>query len=454
MVAQLGLAIGLAISNVAASSIGAVSAANSSALAGHWTGAVSRDGAIQILDVDLHGDGQTLAGTFDIPELGLYREPLTDLALEGDAFALHFLYGTFHTVLRADVDEITGINSDWGPPVRIHLKRAEPRAALRYEEVRFENGGAKLVGTLVLPARVQRAAVLPAVVVLAGSSPQGRHDGKSAWTYRSWGEISAEHGVAALVYDKRGIGESNGDIATASFDDQAGDVVAAIDVLARHPSIDAKHIGLIGISQGGWVAPIVAVRDPRVAFVVLDVGPAVSVREQELDRVENTLRANGSSEEEIAAATAYTRSMLDTAYGERSWKEFEPIAKDAAAKPWAQHVDVAAKPSDLEWWKRHEYDPSQTLARLKCPLLALFGAEDPLVPPRKNALLMQELLRKAGNPDVTLRTFPGVEHGCEVPRRLTGDDWAWPKSYWVWSKKASGFYATIFEWIAKRTSSD
>lgn len=442
MFARTGISLALTLST-------ASMAGDASILDGHWTGAVSRDGAIQIVELDIHGDAKTLAGTYDIPELGLRREPLRELAFDGDALTLRFNYGTFETRLVREIDEITGVNAQWGPPVRIHLKRAEPRAALRYEDLRFENAGVKLAGTLVLPACVQRA---PVVVVISGSSPQGRRDGDGAWTYRSWGEICAEHGVAALVYDRRGVGESGGEGNTTSFEDAAGDVVAAIDQLAKHPSIDAKHMGLIGISQGGWIAPIVAVRDPRVSFVVLDVGPAVSVREQELDRVENTLRAGGSDEVDVGAALEFTRMMFEVAYGRRPWSDLEPLAKDAATLPWGKYLDLPSKPADLEWWKHHEYDPSETLARLKCPVLALFGGEDPLVPPKKNAPRMQELLRKAGNTDVTLRIFPGVEHGCEVPRRLTGDEWAWPKSFWIWSKKAPGFYATIFDWIAKHTA--
>jgi pimeloyl-ACP methyl ester carboxylesterase len=176
------------------------------------------------------------------------------------------------------------------------------------------------------------------------------------------------------------------------------------------------------------------------------------VRDQELDRIENTLRAGGSSETDIAEALDYNRALFAVAYGRRPWSELEPMTKAAAGKPWSKQLELPSKPEDLDWWKRHEYDPAETLAHLKCPVLALFGAEDPLVPPKKNAPLMQELLRQAGNTDVTLRIFPGVEHNCEVPRRLTGDDWAWPKSFWVWSKKASGFYTTIFDWIEKHTA--
>ncbi len=418
-------------------------------LDGHWEGAASREGAVQRIEFHFHADGDKLSGTFDIPELGLYREALANLALDGDKLALHFLYGDFELLLHEDVDEITSLNSKWGPPLCLHLKRGEDRPFCRYEEVRWKSGKLELAGTLVLPLGVAKA---PAIIVLGGSTPQGRFDGASAWTYRSWGEIAASHGVAALVFDKRGVGASTGDIQVATFDDQAGDAIAAIDLLAKHAAIDAQHIGVLGISQGGWVAPIVATRDPRIAFVVLDVGPAVSVRDQELDRVENLLKQSGASESDVREALEFTRAMFDTAYGKKPWSEFAPLAEAAAKKKWAEVAQVPTKLEDLEWWRIHEYDPSATLSKLKTPLLALFGDSDPLVPPKKNLARMQDFLRVAQNSDATFKTFPGVGHGCEVERRLIGDDWKWPTSFWVWSKRVSGFYATIFDWIAKHAS--
>lgn len=419
------------------------------ALAGRWSGAFVRDGAVQLVELDLESSGGALSGSFDIPELGLIGEPLTELAWSAPKLSFRCLYGSFETVLEPESRELTGTNPKWGPPLRVHLKRVDAPVRTTSEEVRFDSGAIELVGTLVRPAT---RGPHPAIVVVCGSGAQGRRNSPDVWTYRSWGELFARRGFAALVYDKRGVGESGGDWLTCSLQDLAQDARAAFDAVARRPGIDAKHVGMMGISQGGWIAPLVANADPRVAFVVLLVGPAVAVDEQELDRIENTLRAEERGDAEIAEALAFARRTFDVAYGASEWSALEPEARAAAAKPWAEVVGIPKEPADLAWWGRNRYDPAEALGKLKCPVLAIYGGADPLVPAAKNAAKLAALLKTAGNGDVTIRTLPGVAHGLELLRRLTGDDWDWPASFWIWSRKHPDLYPTLFDWVAARTA--
>ncbi len=421
-------------------------------LAGRWEGAVVREGAVQRLEVEFATRDGSLTGTFSIPELGLYGEPLREIAVTPAAMTFRFLYGTFSTELHPDIGEIVSVNDKWGPPVRLHLKKIDLPRRLRREDVRFFSGGVQLAGTVVLPAA---RGPHPAAVVICGSYPQGRHDGKDGWVYRGWGEVLAERGVAALVYDKRGIGESGGDWKTCSLEDLADDALAGAALLRSHEEIDPARVGLVGLSQGGWIAPIAAVKDSAIAFAILQVPPSVSVAAQEIDAVAATLRSEeameaGVTEADIAEAQALEREMFEVVAGRRPWSAFAPLVVEAASKPWAKFLDVPAKEGDLDWWRRNQYDPAAALRRLRCPVLALFGENDGLVPPATNVPLMRQYLEDAGNDDVTILVFSGVGHGCELPRRLVGDDWKWPSSFWVWARRAPGFYDAIDHWLRER----
>jgi uncharacterized protein len=103
----------------------------------------------------------------------------------------------------------------------------------------------------------------------------------------------AKHGIAALAYDKRGVGESTADFRTVPFLELCGDGLAAIEYLKSRQDIDTKHIGLWGLSQGGWLGPLAASRSSDVAFVIAVSGPALSPGEQMIFYYANELRARG-----------------------------------------------------------------------------------------------------------------------------------------------------------------
>jgi acetyl esterase/lipase len=125
----------------------------------------------------------------------------------------------------------------------------------RHEDVRFPSTGTvRLAGTLISPATPGKH---PAVVLVHGSGAENRD------YMLPWSRFLVRRGMAVLGYDKRGVNESTGDWNTASFPDLANDVIAAFNYLKRRPDIDRAHIGLLGISQAGWIMPIAAVRAER-----------------------------------------------------------------------------------------------------------------------------------------------------------------------------------------------
>jgi dipeptidyl aminopeptidase/acylaminoacyl peptidase len=160
----------------------------------------------------------------------------------------------------------------------------ETRKTVREEEISFKNGAVRLGGTLLLP---ERPGAAPAIVFVHGAGPERRYASKFL------AEFFVKQGIAALIYDKRGTGESSGDWKRSSFEDLAEDVSAAVTFLKGRPEIDAARIGLMGSSQGGWIAPMAAAQIPDLAFLIVKSAPAVTPEEQELAPVDRQMRAKG-----------------------------------------------------------------------------------------------------------------------------------------------------------------
>ena len=139
----------------------------------------------------------------------------------------------------------------------------------RREDVRFSNGDVQLAGTLLAPSAAGKN---PAIVLVHGSGPENRE------FILPFARFLVRRGVAVLGYDKRGVGGSSGDWQTASFEVLAGDVVAAFDYLKTRKDIDATRIGLLGVSQAGWIMPLAAVRAKDLAFLISVSGAAVPRR--------------------------------------------------------------------------------------------------------------------------------------------------------------------------------
>ncbi len=412
---------------------GAVSAETYSLL-GHWEGAVARLGSVQPIQVDFREQDGKLAATVDVPERGLVGIPAETVEYNPPALRLKFLYGDATLRVDAETEEMTGVIPAWQPEVRLHLKRAEaPAIDFREEEVRFSSGPLSLTGILVQPLGGPH----PVLVLVQGSAWNTRTEPR----YRSQAIFFARHGFAALIYDKRSGFEN------ATFSDLADDAAAAVRYLKTRRDVDARQIGLAGYSQGGWIAPLAASRVEGVAYLVLHVAPAVSVEEQEIQRIRFGMASEGFSEEDVARAAAYTRKVFDTAYRGADWAALATAMEKAKGTKWAGQVQLATSPADLEGWRHQRYDPADILRHTRIPVLALYGAIDTLVPPAENAERMRGFLAEAGNKDVTIRIFPRASHNLEGFGDLRTGTWSWPEGYWVWAKKAPGYAETVVGWL-------
>jgi pimeloyl-ACP methyl ester carboxylesterase len=288
------------------------------------------------------------------------------------------------------------------------------------EAVRFTNGDITLAGTLLLPAG---AGQHPAVVLFHGSGAQSRDLFTARWF--------AAQGFAALAYDKRGVGESTGNFRAVPFMDICGDGLAGLAYLKSRKEIDAKHIGVWGLSQGGWLGPLAASRSADVAFVIAVSGPGVSPGEQMLVYYANELRAQGVAESDVEEATRLRRDVWHYLSSGEDYAQAKREFDAAPAKRWynqvkSQHDDLFGslpgpsevnKPDNpsLRWFKREmNYDPVPALRALRVPALFLFGGEDRMIPVEKSVAVIRQVLAESGNRDFTIHVFPHADHGMYV----------------------------------------
>lgn len=328
----------------------------------------------------------------------------------------------------------------------------------REEDVRFENKADQvtLAGTLTLPPKTGK---YPAAILISGSGGQDRDE--SLLEHKPFLVLSdhlTRAGFAVLRFDDRGIGESTGDHAAADSRDFARDVEAGVDFLKNHSEIEASKIGLIGHSEGGLIAPMVAAERDDVAFIVLLAGPGVNGREIVLNQVGLIAAAEAGSAAEIQVNREVLTATFDLLTTEKTDDEiktalrarYDEFRQKLPAEKRTELSDTVLESSltpMLTPWFRFflVYEPQPTLARVRCPVLALNGALDLQVDPKLNLPPIEAGLKAGGNPDFTVRELPQLNHLFQSAK--TGS----PTEYRTIEETMSPTaLQAISEWLAKR----
>jgi len=401
-------------------------------LDGAWDG-VLEVGASQ-LHLTLHvktGPAGTAAWMDSLDQMA-YGLDVEGLKREGDAvsFELAALHAGFSGNLGRDGRSLAGQFKQGPSTLPLSLTRRAPdaeAAAMRRpqtpkppypyksEDVAFAGGaaGVHLAGTLTTPPG---AGPFPAVVLIAGSGPNTRNEpllGHQVFLVLA--DYLTRHGIAVLRYDKRGTGASGGDYGKATTLDFAADAEAAAAYLRGRPQVDPRRVGLIGHSEGGLIAPIVAVKDPKIAFIVLMAGPGVDGLDILMEQGRLIPKAMGVSDALIDKGAALRKALFDTVRGEKDPKVAAAKLK-AVADAWAkandvapQFVEIQASLVNSDWFRFfYDYDPAKMLRRVRCPVLALIGSKDLQVPAEQNLPPIRAAL--AHDPDAEVEELPGLNH--------------------------------------------
>lgn len=309
----------------------------------------------------------------------------------------------------------------------------------RREDVRFSNRNVQLAGTLISP---KTGGKHPAIILVHGSGPENRE------FILPFARFLVRRGMAVLGYDKRGIGGSTGDWRTATFEDLADDVGAAFEYLRKRSDIDGAQIGLLGVSQAGWIMPIAAVRAPDIAFLISISGAAVGPAETSLDETRNEMTSAGRRPEVIEQIINLMRLEYRFAQTSEGWEEYLAARQQLAIRfGGTPPPNFPGSREDPLWQTMRAfyfYDPGPTLGRLRTPTLSVLGELDKNIVADKNKAAWETALKAAGNRDYTLIILPKTNHLQWEAKVGSNEEELSLQGF------APAYFTTIQDWLGKR----
>ncbi len=409
--------------------------ADPAAFSGDWEGKISLPGAALEILVTLT-PGTAWSGTIDVPAQGASGIPLHDIRPESQAIHFEMLSGaqlaTFDGELQGD-GSLRGVFKQAGFTGEFQLARpaAEAEVPLPYsrQPFTFTNGDVTLAGTLTLP---EGEGPFPALLLISGSGQQDRDEAiPTVPGYRPFRQIAdllTRQGFAVLRYDDRGVGDSTGDALQATSADFADDAEAGLRALLADRNIDATRVGLLGHSEGGMIAAMIAARNADVAFVVSMAGSTLPGYDVIIKQVERLTLAGGGSAEEAADAANQQTQLLNLAVAQE-WSNLQTALEGIAGQQIAAMTEEQrAAAGDLDalmqqqiaaqmqifqspWYQFFlKHDPREDWAKVTVPVLGLYGGKDTQVDADSNTAALRTALDKADNSDVTLITLPTANH--------------------------------------------
>lgn len=405
-------------------------------IAGQWNGILKVQGMQLRVVFNIDKTDGGYVSTMDSPDQGAKGIPVTSTSFENSTLKLEVASARieYEGVLGTD-NKIVGTFKQAGMSFPMDLSKdilkkeayarpQEPIPPFPYigEDVTFENkkAGVILTGTLTLPIR---EGVYPVVVLISGSGPQNRDEelmGHKPFLVIS--DYLTRNGIAVLRYDDRGIGASTGNFKTATSLDFASDAESAVAYLLTRKEIDKKKIGLMGHSEGGIIAPMVACNSKDISFIVLLagtgipgdrlllmqqelIGKASGVGDVELQKIKEVnqgafeMVAKSTNQEKLKAdLTNYLREAMtsDLKTNDEDKESVVKMQVEQITNPWMQYF--------------LKYNPAVALGNVKCSVLAINGEKDLQVPPKENLEAIKSALLKGGNKKVTTIEFPGLNH--------------------------------------------
>ena len=396
-------------------------------LSGDWSGEVAT------LELTFHLQdpaGGPRAATLDIVDQNV-AGLLVDFQAPGDSVYLRLskpITARFAGRRSADGRQLSG---EWQQGLRafpLTLTRAgagaatgpkrpqQPHAPFPYQSAdvsfRNEKAGITLAGTYTLPADM---GPFPAVVLLTGSGPEDRNETyQGHQPFAVLADYLTRQGIAVLRFDDRGVGQSGGTLKGTTSADYATDAQAALAWLRAQPGIRKNQVGLIGHSQGGTAAIGAAGQASGPDFVVLLAAPGLPGDELIVQQSLALARLQTTDPAQLASTEKMQRAMtqiIQKTPGDAQ-AQSQLLLYYAAISP---QLAAQVKPQ-LPMLTSPDYRhlladrPALTLAKVRCPVLALGGSKDVQVPTTRNLATTAAGLKAAGNRDVTVKELPGLNH--------------------------------------------
>jgi pimeloyl-ACP methyl ester carboxylesterase len=406
---------------------------------GSWNGALKVQGIELRLVFNITKTGDGYQSTMDSPDQGAKGIPVATTIFEGDKLTISMPnMGIEYKATLVKADELEGTFKQAGQsfPMNLSKKAVEqsvirkpqepvPPFSYRSEEVTFMNkvDNVTLSGTLTLP---KKKGNYPVVVLISGSGPQNR-DGELLGhkPFLVISDYLTKNGIGVLRFDDRGTAKSTGDFSLATSFDFSKDVEAAVAYLLTCKEVNKEQIGLIGHSEGGLIAPMVAARNEAVKFIVLLAAPGQNGDELLLTQQQLIGKASGVSEEELKKSSAIIQKVFELikqssdpqqlksdihSILEESLKN-SPESEIPNGMSKAEFISLQVQQITSPWMTYFiKSNPTETLKKVTCPVLALNGEKDVQVAPKENIEAIQKALSEGGNSNLTTKIYPNLNH--------------------------------------------
>ena len=413
-------------------------AGSSPDLQGAWIGSVKVGSSQLRLRFNLSQDQQqNYSATMDSIDQGASGIPISKVTFNGQqlTLAVSVAQAEYQGLYQATPERIHGEWRQGGQSFELNLTRQgqearkpqDPIKPYPYieEEISFKNeiAGIALSGTLTRPATNKAA---PAVVLISGSGPQDR-DQQMLGHRPFWvlADYLTRQGFAVLRFDDRGIGKSGGTFLQATSLDFASDVSAAVRYLQQRSDINKAQIGLIGHSEGGLIAPIVAQQQSGIGFLVLLAAPGLPGAEVSSWQFASMLTARGLPQSTVVHATAIYQSMNQfaakkqqvtvaalEAHYQQLWQKLPAEVKQQLIPLGGGQLspDRLAELQNSWFQSFQRHDPQQWLSKIQIPTLVLYGSKDRQLEPTANLAMIEKSLQLAENSNYQLILLDGLNH--------------------------------------------
>lgn len=406
-------------------------------ITGDWYGNLSAMGSEIGFVFQITKNGDTFSGTMSVPQQNANGIPLSSVTFNDNTLTIKFDPAGLTYSGKVNNRQIDGTFSQNGMTFPMVLTREkpeakkinrpqEPKAPFPYEseEVTFENSAEKitLAGTFTYP----KTKNFPTVILISGSGQQDRN--AEIFGHKPFLVIAdylTRNGIGVLRLDDRGVGKSGGDPSTSTSLNFASDTEAAFQFLKKNPIVNAKKIGLIGHSEGGMIAPIVAAKNPSFQFIVLLAAPGIPCDELLLEQSYLIGKSSGMNETELLETKKINQQIYTAVKSEKSNEAvlaelesifFEMYKNDTAFNTLEEKdkktvVQQQISPLLTPWYRYFiRYRPEVNLEKITCPVLVLNGEKDLQVPPQANVEGIKKALIKAKNKSVTTKIYPNLNH--------------------------------------------
>jgi dipeptidyl aminopeptidase/acylaminoacyl peptidase len=412
---------------------------------GSWQGELQIQGTKLRLVLNFEQAEGKWKGTMDSPDQNAYRIGLDSVSITDKKVYAGLKAANAYFTGEYDAATET-IKGEWvqGQRFALDLKKSaeielpkrpqEPKRPFPYREenvtISNKKSGFTLAGTLTLP---KEGTKFPAVVLITGSGGQNRDE--EIMGHRPFlllADYLTRRGFAVLRMDDRGVGESKGKFEGATSADFVTDIQAGVDFLQKDSRIDKKRVGLIGHSEGGMIAPILAAKNKKIAFIVLLAAPGIAISDLMQRQSKDIMLQSGETPEEVEKNIAIISKLYAAIKADKKNKLTESellfLVKDDVARLEPTDEEMKEMMANIRFvsqdpWFNYflKFEPADYLTKVRCPVLALQGGKDIQVAAEDNLPAIQTHLEKGKNKNFTCLLLPELNHlfqtctTCTIP---------------------------------------